>query len=153
MICMNIIDVNSIKLINHIHFFSLLSDRDAAQLLIYREANSNAIKIASFKFSRNGWFLFLTKEGKFRGGVPSNGSEVFEEVVLNPIANIVALRVRNYARIVHLESSDSSNSAPVMPGRNGPECYLGFSDKTKRAYCYSNKDSANVRLQILPKLI
>ena len=131
---------------------NIFSDRDAAQLLIYREANSNVIKIASFKFSQNGWFLFLTEDGKFRGGVPSNDSEVFEEVVLNPIAHVVALRVRNYARIVHLESGDIPNSAPLMPGGNGPECYLGFSGKTKRAYCYSNRDSTNVRLQILPKL-
>ena len=94
--------------------------------------------------------------------MPDGENEILEEVHL-PDGSI-ALRFVNYERILssleegsgsveddgglltpHTETGEEATS--TGPRR---ECYLGFSERTGRAQCYSDTSSVNVRMHFIP---
>ena len=103
----------------------------------------------------------LTPDETIRAQVPSDGNEILEEIVV--AGGFMVLRAVNYKRIVHgIEEEDQGSAATLaLPGidEGGPltplsdeigECYIGFDHETGRARCYSDINSLNVKLRIIP---
>ena len=129
----------------------LTAGNDVTQLFIDRLPQPNHVRMASVKYAGNGWFLTVTPEDRIRAQVPDGENEILKEVHL-PDGSI-AFRFVNYQRISLEESSKSvednggEEAVPTEPQR---ECYLGFSELTGRAQCYSDTSNQSVRIHVIP---
>lgn len=92
------------------------------------------------------------REGKFKGGVPSNDNDLFELVPLASDSNIVVLRLVNPNQHSSGSGSGSAESESVESGSGSEaedECYLGFADTTSEAKCYKSTEFAATRFVII----
>ena len=67
---------------------------------------ADRVTIKSVKYSHLGWYLTLNSRGKFRGGIPSNGNEVFEIHSIGPYS---ALKVVPPNQQLSTNASSSTN--------------------------------------------
>ena len=97
------------------------------------------VSLRSVKYESRGWFLTIQSNNKIRGGIPSNGNDVFEVVSMSGPAVALKLRQREVVDV----GSGEEDSAPSVP------CFLGFSISTGRPKCYDSSDSVETHLLFL----
>lgn len=111
--------------------------------------NDKHLRIESVKTSS---VCFLTYQGgKFQGGEPVNGNEVFEMIhVGGDNSNIIALRVVNANQPTESGSASGSGETPQEESEVDSEnCYLGFSVVDNQPSCYSSTDFAATRFVLI----
>ena len=86
------------------------------------------------RYESRGWYLTIRPNGNVRGGVPSDGNEIFEIISLPQ--STVALKLRR----VPEGSGDTSNTE---------DCFLGFSATNGRPSCYISVNHFETHLQFL----
>ena len=96
---------------------------------------NNQLRIQSVSSEKRCYLIF--ENGKFQGGEPSDGNEVFEMVTVR--GNTVALRVVNMQ-----QGSGSGDS-----GESASDCYLGFPDIKSEPKCYESREYAATRFVII----
>ena len=124
------------------------------------------VTIQSHKYRE--WYLTVNEKGKFRGGIPANGSEIFELTSLGSLS--IALRSVYYTTAtspVELETSASGSgsgesghgiglpcggNSTVQVSCNSTQtvqqnCYLGFSSLNGRPSCYNSTDHSEIYLR------
>ena len=107
------------------------------------------ISLRSVKYSD--WFLTMQSPGKFRGGIPVGGNEIFEVVRLS--GQHVALKVASMNTSESELSTASGSGNDDIGGDNKTvealeDCYLGFTVDGRPA-CYSNVNGFEVRLLLV----
>lgn len=86
----------------------------------------------------------MREDGKLRGGVPSNGNEVFEIISLDS-GTTVALKAPD----VTAEPSGSGDG-----GISGSQdCYVAFSTEDGRPFCHDSTEYTEVRLQMIDSVL
>lgn len=111
------------------------------------------VSLQSSKYSGEEWsYITVRADGKIRGGIPKNGSELFELVTVN--GPTVALKAySNYMTELEQQISGSGSGQNATKTSNSTEtvqsCYLGFSILTGRPSCYDSQNYVEVHLLFL----
>lgn len=101
------------------------------------------ITFQSIKYEEQGWFLIMREDGKIRGGVPSNGNEVFEVMYLDS-GMAVALKAPDVTGPSGSGDVDISGSQ---------DCYVAFSTDDGRPSCYDSTEYIEVRFQLIDSVL